>query len=59
MFAELREQREKLNEAIIVMECISLGHGKRRGRPPAWMAALERRGRPPGSKNKEKGPGER
>jgi len=52
MLAELREQRDQIDQAIIVLERIAAGQGKRRGRPPAWMAATKRRGRPPGSKNK-------
>ncbi len=55
MLAELREQREAIEQAILVLERIAAGQGKRRGRPPAWMAsAAKRRGRPPGSKNKVK-----
>jgi len=59
MLADLREQREAIEEAIIVLERIAAGQSKRRGRPPLWMAsAAKRRGRPPGSKNKVKGQGE-
>jgi hypothetical protein len=59
MLAELREQREAIEQAIIVLERIAAGQSKRRGRPPVWMAsAAKRRGRPPGSKNKPKVPGE-
>jgi hypothetical protein len=56
MLEELRAKREGLSEAIMVLERLSLGQGKRRGRPPAWMkkVVLKRRGRPPGSKNKPK-----
>ena len=58
MLADFRGQREAIEQAIIVLERIAAGQGKRRGRPPAWMAsATKRRGRPPGSKNKVKGPG--
>jgi len=55
MLAEMREERARIEEAIIVLE--RLAGGKRRGRPPAWMAAAsapKRRGRPPGSTNKPK-----
>jgi hypothetical protein len=34
----LREQREVLAEAIAALERIARGQGRRRGRPPAWMA---------------------
>lgn len=57
MLADLRQERAQIEEAITVLERLTLGHGKRRGRPPAWMTAAsapKRRGRPPGSKNKPK-----
>ena len=54
MLAELREEREHIEEAILTLERLARGRGKRRGRPPAWMAEIKRRGRPPGSKNKPK-----
>jgi hypothetical protein len=52
MLAELRQERESIEEAILTLERLAQGRGKRRGRPPAWMAELKKRGRPPGSKNK-------
>lgn len=52
MLAELRQEREQIEEAILSLERLARGRGKRRGRPPAWMSAMKRRGRPPGSKNK-------
>jgi hypothetical protein len=54
MLADLRHEREQIEEAILTLERLAKGSGKRRGRPPAWMAALKRRGRPPGSKNRPK-----
>ena len=54
MLAELHQERDQVDEAILVLERLTLGRGKRRGRPPAWMTAVKRRGRPPGSKNKPK-----
>jgi hypothetical protein len=54
MLADLRQEREQVEEAIVTLERLARGRGKRRGRPPAWMSALKRRGRPPGSKNKNK-----
>ena len=54
MLAELRQEREHLEEAILTLERLARGRGKRRGRPPAWMTEIKRRGRPPGSKNKPK-----
>jgi hypothetical protein len=57
ILTELREERQQIEEAIISLERLARGRGRRRGRPPAWMAdvaapAVKRRGRPPGSKNK-------
>jgi hypothetical protein len=55
ILAELREERQQIEEAIVSLERLARGRGRRRGRPPAWMVDLpqvKRRGRPPGSKNK-------
>lgn len=54
MLAELRQEREQIEEAILSLERLARGRGKRRGRPPAWMQEVKKRGRPPGSKNKAK-----
>jgi hypothetical protein len=63
MLAELRQERANIEEAILVLERLARGRGKRRGRPPLWLAGpgggaapapAKRRGRPPGSKNKPK-----
>ena len=56
MLAELRQERAQIEEAIMALECLARGQGKRRGRPPACMTVQvsmpNRGGRPPGSKNK-------
>ena len=39
MLAELRQERDQLSEAIISIERLAAGQGKRRGRPPKWMTA--------------------
>jgi hypothetical protein len=52
MIDELRTERKNIVQAIMMFERMAAGRGKRRGRPPAWMAQVKRRGRPPGSKNK-------
>jgi hypothetical protein len=54
ILSELREERVQIEEAILSLERLARGRGKRRGRPPAWMSEVtaKRRGRPPGSKNK-------
>jgi hypothetical protein len=58
MLSELRTEREAVEQAIIVLERIAAGRGKRRGRPPAWMTQVKKRGRPKGSKNKPKEEGQ-
>ena len=56
MLAELRQEHQQIGEAIVTLERLAQGHGRRRGRPPTWMATLKdlpkRRGRTPGSRNK-------
>jgi hypothetical protein len=52
MLADLRQEREAIEEAILTLERLARGRGKRRGRPPAWLAEVKKRGRPVGSKNK-------
>ena len=55
ILAELKDEMEHLEQAILTLERQAEGRGPRRGRPPAWMSgetAPKRRGRPPGSKNK-------
>jgi hypothetical protein len=55
ILAELKSEREQIEEAIVSLERLARGRGRRRGRPPSWMAevnAPKRRGRPPGSKNR-------
>ena len=53
ILVELRQERQQIEEAIISLERLARGRGRRRGRPPAWLslATQKRRGRPPGSKN--------
>lgn len=56
ILAELRQEREQIEDAIISLERLARGRGKRRGRPPAWMkdATDRRRGRPRGSTKGDK-----
>jgi hypothetical protein len=55
ILADLRQEREQIEEAILSLERLARGRGRRRGRPPMWMTEItaKRRGRPPGSKNKQ------
>lgn len=46
MLAELRQEREAIEEAIITLERLARGRGKRRGRPPAWLAEMRKKDRP-------------
>ena len=52
ILADLRQEREQLEEAILSLERLASGRGRRRGRPPAWISQAKKRGRPLGSKNK-------
>jgi hypothetical protein len=55
ILAELKAEREQIEEAIASLERLARGRSRGPGRPPNWMsdtATLKRRGRPPGSKNK-------
>jgi hypothetical protein len=53
ILADLRQERTQIEEAILSLERLARGRGRRRGRPPAWLAEpAKKRGRPPGSKNK-------
>jgi hypothetical protein len=54
MLLDLRMERDQISEAIVVLERLTIGQGKRRGRPPKWLTEVKRRGRPKGSKNKPK-----
>ena len=39
---ELRSEKERLEEAILTIERLAAGSlGKRRGRPPKWMASMK------------------
>lgn len=52
MLADLRREREQIDEAILTLERLAQGRGKRRGRPPSWMKEI----REPASKDKAKRP---
>jgi len=65
MLAELRLEREQIEEAILTLERLARGRGRRRGRPPSWLreataeaesfvdnaVETKRRGRPPATKS--------
>jgi hypothetical protein len=56
ILTELKAEREQIEAAIISLERLARGRGKKPGRPPTWLTpdepVVKRRGRPPGSKNK-------
>jgi|ERR1035438_2756316 hypothetical protein len=54
ILAELKAEREQIEEAIVSLERLVRGRVRGPGRPPNWMgdSMPKRRGRPPGSKNK-------
>lgn len=57
ILAALRHERSQIEEVIISLELLALSRERRRGRPPAILAAATRkRGRPRGSKNKTSRP---
>jgi hypothetical protein len=43
ILVELRQEREQIEEAILSLERLASGRGRRRGRPPAWMAEARKR----------------
>lgn len=47
MLAELRAEREAIEEAILTLERLAQGQGRRRGRPPAWLSAIRKEKEPP------------
>ena len=40
---QLREERDQIEAAIVTLERLALGRGKRRGRPPAWIVEARKR----------------
>ncbi len=43
ILAELRLEREQIEEAILSLERLATNRGRRRGRPPKWMADAKKR----------------
>jgi ABC-type transporter Mla subunit MlaD len=43
ILAELRQEREQIEEAILSLERLATNRGRRRGRPPKWMADARKR----------------
>jgi hypothetical protein len=57
ILAELRLEREQIEEAIISLERLARGRGRRRGRPPAWLAEARKRANPSPPPKKAKSEG--
>ncbi|MCU1262088.1 MAG: hypothetical protein JWO80_4973 [Bryobacterales bacterium] len=56
ILADLRQEREELERAILSLERLAMDRRPRRRGPPSWMDGVEpkrKRGRPLGSKNKK------
>jgi hypothetical protein len=43
MLADLRQEREQIEEAILTLERLARGQGTRRGRPPMWLTEARKR----------------
>jgi len=41
---DLRRERASIEEAILTLERLVEGRGRRRGRPPSWLAEARKRG---------------
>ena len=44
---DLRRERASIEEAILTLERLVEGRGRRRGRPPTWLAEARKRGLAP------------
>ena len=55
MLQDLRAEREQIEEAILSLERLARGRGKRRGRPPAWLSEMRNVEKPTGKGNKQAG----
>jgi hypothetical protein len=46
ILSELRTELQHLDEAILMLQRLAAGGGKRRGRPPKWMATIKEQSGP-------------
>ena len=45
MLQELRDERDRIDEAIAAIQRLALANGqKRRGRPPKWITKMKEKG---------------
>jgi len=54
MIAELREQKQALDETMIMLERLARGQGKRRGRPPLFLSKTLNQASPAGPARKRR-----
>jgi hypothetical protein len=54
ILADLRQEREQIEEAIMTLERLARGRGRRRGRPPAWLVEMRGRGKQAAAKPRGK-----
>ena len=47
ILSELRAERAQLEEAVLSLERLARGRGKRRGHPPAWLSNEDESDDPP------------
>ena len=43
ILADLKSERVQIEEAIITLERLAEGRGKRRGRPPSWLVEARKK----------------
>ncbi len=58
VLADLREQRQTIEETIMALERLGASQGRRRGRPPAWMVEARKRAQAEGAEAGTEEPGE-
>jgi len=59
MLAELRLEREQIEEAILTLERLARGRGRRRGRPPGWLKDAAGNTAPDAGENSPEEPADR
>jgi len=52
ILAELRQEQSQIQDAIATLERLAAGRGRRRGRPPAWLARTVGQPAPPRHRKK-------
>lgn len=55
MLQELRAEKEQIEEAILSLERLARGRGRRRGRPPSWLSEMRKETRPTNGPGRPKG----